>query len=500
MAIEGAASARANNPVWPIVAAAILIAAFAVQIPLVLNPDLAWLLTVGERMIEGQRLSVDVFELNPPASVLIYMPAAFLGLHTPVAPEIWVIAQTLAFALGSAYLTIRILGPELVDPKVKARAFVLLLAVLALGPLTNFAEREHIICIGLLPFVALASRFGQADAPSRRLALLAGVFAGISVCIKFYSAPIAAIPLAWNALSKRNLRALFGIESWAAAAVVLTYFLCVMIDFPDYVNTYPKIIALAYLPFRQPLLFMLVFGLGAFALLFSLTLFLTRGVSQHQWRGAGVWVGAALGGALSYLAQGKGFGYVQVPMVLFALIAIVMSPAVLHSDTGQAISLSRRALAIFFAVEIALLPRPAENRAAEFMQPIQSLGLPHPTILAVTDAGEIGQPLTRKLGGTWASGKGSLLEAAGAMYRQEKGNLTPSEAALAANIVADARLRLRNDLRHNRPDVLLVDSERFHAPFDWLGWMRRDAATAHELDSRYRWVRTLNGVSIWIRH
>ncbi len=88
---------RADLPVrWH--AWAVLALAFAIQVPLVLNPDLGWLLTVCEKMLAGGKLGVDVIELNPPLSVLMYMPAAWLGSLTPVPAHVFVIAMGLLLA------------------------------------------------------------------------------------------------------------------------------------------------------------------------------------------------------------------------------------------------------------------------------------------------------------------------------------------------------------------------------------------------------------------
>ena len=50
-----------------------------------LGADMSWLLTAADGMIGGQRLYVDIWETNPPFSVLLYLPAAYaehlLGLR-----------------------------------------------------------------------------------------------------------------------------------------------------------------------------------------------------------------------------------------------------------------------------------------------------------------------------------------------------------------------------------------------------------------------------------
>ncbi|MCP1935559.1 hypothetical protein J2R95_001354 [Bradyrhizobium japonicum] len=70
-----------------IIVSAILLMALLVQMPVVLNADLSCLLTEGEKVLDGGKLGVDVFELNPPLSVYLYMPALQLARITGIAPR-----------------------------------------------------------------------------------------------------------------------------------------------------------------------------------------------------------------------------------------------------------------------------------------------------------------------------------------------------------------------------------------------------------------------------
>jgi hypothetical protein len=50
------------------------------------NSDISWLLTAGERILDGQYLYVDVIETNPPVSVLVCIPGIVVARapHLPV--------------------------------------------------------------------------------------------------------------------------------------------------------------------------------------------------------------------------------------------------------------------------------------------------------------------------------------------------------------------------------------------------------------------------------
>src|SRR5689334_22411009 len=53
-----------------------------------LNCDVSWLLTLGERVLSGARPYIDFTEPNPPASILIYLPAILIGRLFGFAPEL----------------------------------------------------------------------------------------------------------------------------------------------------------------------------------------------------------------------------------------------------------------------------------------------------------------------------------------------------------------------------------------------------------------------------
>src|SRR5690349_1975280 len=50
--------------------------------------DVSWLLTLCEKVLGGARPYIDFAEPNPPASILIYMPAVLIGHALDLAPEL----------------------------------------------------------------------------------------------------------------------------------------------------------------------------------------------------------------------------------------------------------------------------------------------------------------------------------------------------------------------------------------------------------------------------
>jgi hypothetical protein len=120
-----------------------------------------------------------------------------------------------------------------------------------------------------------------------------------------------------------------------------------------------------------------------------------------------------------------------------------------------------------------------------------------PAVAAIAGDLSVGFPVTRLVRGNWAQQAPSLLIAAGVWRRKLQ---TPPDASAIAAIeryeVRD-RTMLRDDIRANRPDILLVEVKA-HERFDWLGWARSDPQFAAVLDA-YAFVRQLDDVQIWRR-
>ncbi len=64
------------------------------------------------------------------------------------------------------------------------------------------------------------------------------------------------------------------------------------------------------------------------------------------------------------------------------------------------------------------------------------------------------------------------------------------------------RSRLRDDIRSNRPEILLVQAKRVNShktnSFNWLSWARDDPQFADALNA-YKFVEQVDDVQIWRR-
>lgn len=480
---------------WP--EAAIILLAFAIQIPFILNADLGWLLTVCDKMLAGAKLGVDVLELNPPLSVLMYMPAAYLSTLLPIPAHIFVIIMVLVGAIGSTKLTLAALRAGQWEEASQKRARIILLVVFTLIPGLTFGQREHVAVLTMAPFVALAASHAaqQTWRAPNGLRWLAGICAGFAMCIKPHFALMAALPLLWAAFRCRSLRPLLGLECWVAAFVVVAYFGTVFLTFPEYFSVVPRWAGVAYLPLRMPPSYF--YGPPVLVTLASLAfmLRLTCGGDPAKWAAAAPWLLAALGGFVSYVLQGKGFPYMRLPAVSFALLAPLLSRTFLSGALARSSFVAIVILCFIPTQWLLALP----DNSAQLQKIIGTIAPPHPKILMVGSSGSVGHPLVRKVDGVWASAAGAQLLAAGADFRLEYDTLNADDRAVAERIIAVDRSRLREDLQLNQPDVLLIDSMRFGRRYNWEAWARVDPAIDYELNRNYRLAAHDKDIAVWLR-
>lgn len=155
-----------------------------------LNHDSAAVLTWAQRMVGGERLYVDLIDVNPPMIFWLNLPPAALaagsGLPAPVLLVLWYAALCLGGLVLALPSFLRLL-PE------TERWGVLTAAVgaLLILPAHSFTQREHLLLALAVPYLvhALARAQGGHD---RRAVVTAALFA-VAVCLKphFLALPAA---------------------------------------------------------------------------------------------------------------------------------------------------------------------------------------------------------------------------------------------------------------------------------------------------------------------
>ncbi len=452
------------------------------------NTDIAWLLTVGEHVLDGARPYVDIIETNPPGSVLLYMPAVLFGRALGLGPEIAVVLLTTLCAAGSLALSAALLR-DLSDFDRSAPLFWVAAAVLLLLPAGSFGQREHIILMTCLPLLsAVIARTAGAPPAARLPRIVAGMAAGIGFAVKPQYVLGLAGPLLmlWRARGWRSLVATP--EVWMAAVVALLLGVAQLAAFPDFTHTVLPLLMRIYLPERQSWTYLLTCPsaiLESAALLAYAALRWRRG-SQPISDSATL---ASLGFFAAYLMQGKGWPYHAYPAIASALIglgALMCGPR--RPSPVPVVAAGAAILSIGFVAGVWFDGRrDLRTEAPGLEQAVTSLG-PHPKLMSLASDIAVGHPFVREVGGRWV---GTLMSSWISLeIHRLTGGLDP-HSRYGADLALQDRV-MASDMRERRPDAVLATTP------GWSSWLASQPNVAQAL-ADYRLAGTFGDVMLWTR-
>jgi hypothetical protein len=208
-------------------------AVLAVLLSAPLKDDNAWLFYVSRALLHGERLYVDVVEVNPPLIIWLYaLPVALADQLALPAP--WVIEPLIAAAaLASAWASASLLRGT--DPLFAQRAPVatVIALVLLLVPGLEFGQREHLLTIAVLPYLCCVLRELNGPPTTPRMAAGIGGLGALGCALK----PASALALLLlEVLLKLRGRRMLRPQSLAAFATLAAYAQLVLLLHPDYLR------------------------------------------------------------------------------------------------------------------------------------------------------------------------------------------------------------------------------------------------------------------------
>jgi hypothetical protein len=354
----------------PLVSKLAMLVVLAGVIRIALRPadvqhDVAMYLQAGQLLLRGQKPYVDFIDLNPPLITYASAIPAFVArvLGTALAPT--AMLMTACAAAVSLVITRRVLAsvfeeagadPLFADVTVLALAYAFFLIDVperidlpfpgnpAPDPRLSafFAQREHLFMIGAAPFLALRFRRWEGGRNDVLWAAVAGAVASVVTCLK---PQFVVVLLAFEVgclASKRKPSPLWAPEVAAFCAMVVAYvahfaFLSETVRSAWFGRWLPFVIE-GYGVFNDPSYGHLIArcwpALGAFVAAFGVTLVgdplgrrLTRSFALM-----------ALGGALLYVVQRKGWTYHAYPFrtcsIVVLLCCVAGARALGASDDG----------------------------------------------------------------------------------------------------------------------------------------------------------------------
>lgn len=454
------------------------------------NTDIAWLLTVGERVLDGAVPYRDIIETNPPGSVLLYMPAVLVGRALGVDPQVVAMLLTGLACAASLALCGAVLRSAL-PPATRGPLLAVATAALVLLPAGSFGQREHVILLASLPLLCrLALRGGGHGPTSRPLGLLVGAAAGISLAVKPYYALgfVGPALVVWRRAGWRGLASAPEIRSAAAVAALLLG--AQLLLFPAFTRDVLPLLTRVYLPMRLPAPMLLRLPGGAAALAVLLATALARGrpgapvdrsVADTAWL-------AAVGFFAAYLVQGKGWPYHAYPCIAVGLIGLGVSVATRTGGAAAARIWAGRIVSVALAgwAAVALDEHmDIDVEAPGLVGAVAGVG-PHPRVMSLAPDIAVGHPLVRRVDGLWV---GTLMSSWIDLYVGRIAGGRDRDGPYGAELAFEDRT-MASDIRGRRPDAVLAS-----AGADWIAGAPEVAAALAD----YRPAGTYGSVTLWTR-
>jgi hypothetical protein len=443
------------------------------SLPLRMNgatPDVSWLTSMCERMLDGERGWVDIFETTPPVPTLLYMPGVLLGRVAGVDAEAAVFATAYAAGLLALFCALRLL-PERIDGSVPSRWALVLPAAVFLFILSNdsFAQREYFAAALTLPMLAVFVRRAEiGEWPSRRGRLTAAIMAGLAFAIKppVFALPFVALAL-FELIRTRSLAFLFPSMLPVAAVAGLAFTVASLAAFPAYLDGVTTLMRDVYVPIQLGPYHAVLRERGFVATALCIVAAVLALVRHTPRRIGSLAMTVAAGYVAAYLAQRKFFAYHMYPAALFVVIALTVS---LWTRCVPLIR-SRRELEVIaiYAVCAALLVASLMAAFDDNRPEVRNLSWAHelkrPTAMAIAPDLSAGFPLAQHIGARWIDRIHSQWVARYTLVALRRGGLSENDAQRYQSYFDRDIQRTVGVIREKRPELII---QRLGPGTEWL--------------------------------
>lgn len=471
-----------------------------------LNADAGAILAFADRMVGGQRLYIDLIDINPPLIFwLTCLPAGLarlLGMSSvPVFLGFVALWQVAGLAL--AWLLLRH------DPdRLQARLFMAATAcVLLILPGQSFGQREHLMMAAVLPYGVLAAHRldGRRTAPVP--AATAAAFAMLGIMLKPH---FVLLPLAVELvlLARRGRSALAVPAPWIMLALGLAYLVVTALAAPAYFRDILPLASENYGVLAWSVLPDLLAGEQMPRLIVILPV-LALAAGRTAAPLPRIAVALALGATLAGLLQFKDWDYHFLPARGLTILAaaMVLGTFVRERLPGLAVSLAvLPAVALGGGFDLPLLPQREfkDSEAGRTLALVRERAEGRP-VLWLTQYIDPTSPVLNYTRSELAMPYMSmwLLPALYPHPGVRGGEILFRPAAARGSAERDLLERIGASLAGKRPALVLIDRDEGEAAFrgahfDYLAYFRQDPRFAAEWGN-YRYLTSIETTDIYAR-
>lgn len=287
-----------------------------------INHDVGAELDVARRWLAGDRLYVDIIDINTPMVFLIHAIPEFLANQTGMIGAQWMTICTIVAILGSFWACMRVLARLPFEDHPLTRAFLppTLMFLLAVIPNDMFAQREHLLVIAAMPYLMAAAARAKGEGLPLGLRIGVGLAAGIGFALKpqFIAIPIMVelyivYCIGWRAIFR-------DIVPWLVGGLAVAHVAFVVVATPEYFTFLIPLVLEVYARIGDENTLDVLTGpligptLLALAPLTAASFVLSR---SKLARTIAVF---AVGGVLSAVIQAKGWRYQTLPALSATLL------------------------------------------------------------------------------------------------------------------------------------------------------------------------------------
>lgn len=455
--------------------------AAAVQFPFALNHDAAWHFYTAFRALDGDRIGIDIADVNPPMSMWLLGLPAFVARISGLPPAAVLRGYVLLLQLAALLCALAMLRRLSWTKSALTTAAVALCAVLLFMPGYHFAQREHIAVALTLPYALLLALRAERQPVRLSVALAVGAVAATGIGIKPYFLAVPACLELWHCWRRRSIT-LWRPELAAMAAVGALYLLAVVVYAPAYLEVIVPNALLAYGGFEvSGFKFALRAGTYLAASACALVLAVRLWWPERLPAAVQVFIVAGVGFLIAGLMQRKGWQYQIMPAALYWTAAAGLLFA----------TMDRRPKALLALLAIACLQpvvpfvadglaRQGTTARVDALSRLFSSPNHAPVFAFITSPRDI-HPAVLQSGARWPDAFGALIYLPAhvqALARAAQDEQSARAVALSENYNKNLLARLERD----PPAVLAFDaaSDKLGFPialrFDYLRFFQRYAA------------------------
>jgi hypothetical protein len=341
MKMKGNIFSRFHSAAFISAFAAIFAIALSLQNWFALNGDTAWLMIAAQRWLDGHEIYGNwIIEPNPPLiiylSALPVLLAAGLGISTKAGAILSIFALTAAILTFVRHL-LRLMGWS--ETRI-GWSLIWIAAICLIFPGPQFAQREHIQFLLLLPYIFTQTlRCIPSDERFYRIRCVAAVLAGIAICIKFPA--LLSVLCIELMILLRNRRIRISLEIITIGLIGAAYLISCLILYPYYFEKLLPFLKIVYPYFGWPRESIVYFmqTICTFGMILSF-IFLRSRTNFKKPEFGDVILCAAIGHFLAAIAQWKGFpNHWLQSLLLLSLIPISINRVINFYSASYSISM-----------------------------------------------------------------------------------------------------------------------------------------------------------------